>query len=223
MTVRADVGDSEAVEAMFDQVEQAFGVARVLVANAGVDLVASITATSLEEWRNVFRTDVDGVFYCTRRAVQSLVERNLSGHLIAISSINAIRGWRERAAYSAAKGAVEALYRAAAWDLGPYGITVNVVRPGSIETDMWGERLTDGTRVAHETRTPLGRIGSPVDIAAAVAFLAGPDAEYITGEVLTVDGGRSATDFVPIASPPAARRQPTNDATALDQRRRRIR
>jgi NAD(P)-dependent dehydrogenase (short-subunit alcohol dehydrogenase family) len=127
-----------------------------------------------------------------------MVARQIRGKIINFTSVHAHLGGRQRCAYAATKGAIEAFTRAAAWDIGKHGITVNVVAPGAIDTETW-----DGTRTPHETqqivaqRVPLGRIGLPQDVAGAVGFLATSAADFITGQTLLVDGGRGSCDYLP--------------------------
>ena len=193
--VATDVGDEPQVEAAFATVDRRFGRLDVLVNCAGIDVAAPLIETSAEEWERVQRTNATGVFLCTRAAARRMIDRG--GCIVSVSSINAHLGWRNRAAYSASKGAIEAFSRAAAAELGPFGIRVNVVAPGSIETPLWGGTLTAAARTAHGGRTALGRIGTADEVAGAVAYLTSDEARYVTGIVLPVCGGRSTIDYLP--------------------------
>ena len=193
--VATDVGDEAQVEAAFATIDGRFGRLDVLVNCAGVDIATPIVDTPADEWERVQRVNATGVFLCTRAAARRMVARG-TGCIVSVSSINAHLGWRSRSAYSASKGAIEAFSRAAA-ELGPFGIRVNVVAPGSIETPLWGGTLTAAARSAHAARTVLGRIGSADEVAGAVAYLTSDEARYVTGIVLPVCGGRSTIDYVP--------------------------
>ena len=145
-------------------------------------------------------TNLLGCVYCTRAVVKVMIEGRVGGRIVNISSINALLGWRNRSAYSASKAGVNAFTRCAALELGAFGINVNAVAPGSIDTPIWGETLTPAVREAHAKRTATGRIGVPEDVEGVVAFLLSDAAQYITGQVIAVDGGRSVTDYVPNVS-----------------------
>jgi NAD(P)-dependent dehydrogenase (short-subunit alcohol dehydrogenase family) len=194
--LEADVGDEASIEHAFATLDERFGGVDALVNCAGIDVSASILETSLDDWNRVNRVNAAGTFLTTRAAAARMIPRR-SGAIVSISSINAHLGWRHRSAYSASKGAVEAFCRAAAAELGQFGIRVNVVAPGSIDTPMWGESLTAEARAIHGERAALGFVGEPDDIAGAVAFLTSDEARYITGVVIPVCGGRSTIDYLP--------------------------
>ena len=194
--VATDVGDEHQVETAFATVDRRFDRLDVLVNCAGIDVAAPLIETPAEEWERVQRTNATGVFLCTRAAARRMIDRG-SGCIVSVSSINAHLGWRNRTAYSASKGAIEAFSRAAAAELGPFGIRVNVVAPGSIETPLWGGAITAAARAAHGGRTALGRIGTADEVAGAVAYLTSDEARYVTGIVLPVCGGRSTIDYLP--------------------------
>ena len=194
--IRVDVGDEQQVEDALDCTVEAWGRLDVLVACAGIDARAPLVDTDVATWDRVQRVNARGAFLSIRAAARHMLPAG-KGTIIAISSINAHLGWRDCTAYAASKGAIEALARAAAAELGPHGIRVNVVAPGSIETPMWGGPVTTEDRRIHSERAPLGRIGVPADIADVVVFLASEGARYVTGVVIPVDGGRSTTDFLP--------------------------
>jgi len=190
----ADVSDSAQVDAMFDLAVATFGTVDVLVNNAGL---VSPTRHFLEAdevwWRRLIDVNLTGHFLCAHRAARIMAPKG-NGVIINMSSGGATRAHRAFTAYDASKGGIEALTRAMALDLGPYGIRVNALMPGSIDTDGMDE---DARRLRGEN-IPLGRVGAPDDMAGPALFLASPDAGYITGHVLKVDGGmlaqqRSAT------------------------------
>lgn len=199
VAVQADVSDREAVTGMVQEAIQRFGGVDILVNNAGVDVVATVLDTTDADWDRIFAVNAKGCFLCTQVAARAMVEGRRGGRVINISSVNARLGWRARAAYSASKGAMEAFTRCCARDLGPYGITANVVAPGAIRTDIWGDTLTPATEKAQSDRVAVGAIGEPEDVAGIVAFLASPAARFITGEVILVDGGRGTIDYLPPA------------------------
>lgn len=187
LTVRADVSDPVQVGRMFDNVLDAFGQLDILICNAGVARQALLCDMSDADWRAVTGTDLDGVFYCCRAAYCHMVSRK-RGKILTVSSVWGVQGASCEAAYSAAKAGVIGLTKALARELGPSGITVNCVAPGVIDTEMNGNLTTEDLKSLAEA-TPLGRIGQPEDVARALLFLASPAADFITGQVLGVDGG----------------------------------
>lgn len=187
MTVRADVGDVAEVEAMFCAVENRFGPIDVLVNNAGIAQPGLLQDVTDEEWRRMFAVNVDGAFYCCRRALPAMI-RSGRGSIVNLSSVWGMTGASCEAAYSASKAAVIGLTKALAKEVGPSGIRVNCVAPGVVDTDM-NAALDDQTRSDLQGETPLGRLGTPDDIAEAILFLASGRARFITGQVLSPNGG----------------------------------
>lgn len=182
-----DVADSAAVAQMYEEILDRMGAPLILVNNAGVDSFGLLTDTTDAEWRRVMGADLDGVFYCCRALIPGMVHEKY-GRIINISSMWGVSGASCEVAYSAAKAGVIGLTKALAKELGPSGITVNAVAPGVIRTDM-NARHSAETMAALCEETPVGRLGEPADIAAAVTFLASEAAGFITGQVLGADGG----------------------------------
>lgn len=185
--VQADVSDSASVNEMMAEVYDRFGTLDVLVNNAGVSLIKLVTDTSDEEWRRVVDTDLGGVFLCCRAALPAMI-REHKGCIINIASMWGEVGASCEAVYSAAKAGVIGFTKALAKELGPSGIRVNAVSPGVIMTDMMAGFGEDDLKALRE-EIPLGRLGQPSDVASAVLFLASDEAGYITGQVLSVNGG----------------------------------
>jgi NAD(P)-dependent dehydrogenase (short-subunit alcohol dehydrogenase family) len=183
--VVADVSQKQAVDRLFDAALEQFGDVHVLVNNAGlVNESRHFLEGDEAWWERVLDTNLKSVFLCAHRAAWLMARRN-GGSIISMSSGGATRAHRGNVAYDASKGGIEAFTRAAALDLAPYAIRVNAVAPGSIRT---GPMSDDEGRIRGQT-IPLGRIGQPEEISAAVAFLASDDARYITGQTIVVDGG----------------------------------
>lgn len=180
---RADISDFEQTEAMF----RAVGDLDLLVNNAGIAQQKLFTDLTEEDWQRMLGVDVTGVFHCCRFALPAMIRRK-SGRIINISSMWGQVGASCEVHYSAAKAAVIGLTKALAKEVGPSGITVNCIAPGVIATPM-NHALGPETMRELAEETPLCRIGTPEDIAAAVSFLASPDAGFITGQVLGVNGG----------------------------------
>jgi 3-oxoacyl-[acyl-carrier protein] reductase len=184
---QADVTDPDAAEELVKTSLDAFGKVDILVNNAGITRDDLIMRMTPEKWRDVLETNLFGAFY-TLKAVTRPMLRAKSGRIINISSVSGQAGQEGQANYSSAKAGLIGLTKASARELASRGITVNAVAPGFVLTELTQdlpERLLD---LAKE-RTPLGRFGTPEDVANAVAFLASDEAAYITGQVLAVDGG----------------------------------
>jgi len=201
----ADVSDSTQVAAMFDAVVDAWQTVDVLVNNAGmVSPMLHFFEADEAWWRRIIDVNLTGHFLCSHRAARIMAASG-KGVIINMSSGGATRAHRSFTAYDASKGGIEALTRAMALDLGPYGIRVCALMPGSIDTEGMDE---DARRLRGEN-IPLGRPGDPDDMAGPALFLASDDARYVSGDVLKVDGGmlsqqRSATvDIVPPSTFPS--------------------
>ena len=187
LDVRCDITDAAAVEAAFSQIEAAHGPVEVLVANAGVTKDTLILRMSEEDWSSVIDTNLTGSFRLAKRAAKGML-RLRRGRIIFISSVVGLLGSAGQANYAASKAGLVGVARSLARELGSRSITTNVVAPGFVETDMT-DVLTDEQKAAIKTQVPLGRYASPGEIAAAVTWLAGDGAAYVTGAVIPVDGG----------------------------------
>lgn len=187
ITVRADVADLDAVGRMVDNVLEKFCQLDILVCNAGVANQSLLTDVSEEMWRRIFAVNIDGVFHCCRAVLPHFVHRK-AGRIVTISSMWGITGGACEVAYSASKAAVIGFTRALAKEAGPSGITVNCVAPGVIDTAM-NEALSEADLSALREETPLGVIGTPEDVAESVFYLASDAARFITGQVLSPNGG----------------------------------
>ncbi len=184
---QADVGATEAVTAMFGEIEERLGRVAILVNNAGITRDDLLMRMSPDAWDDVIQTNLRSAYLCTRAATRGML-RLKWGRIISVSSVSGISGNPGQANYAASKAAIIGFSKSVARELGSRGITVNVVAPGFIETDMT-EQL--GNEVAEQViaRVALGRLGKPEEIAAAVGYLASDDAAYVTGQTLVVDGG----------------------------------
>ena len=191
---QVDVSDEESVEAMFALGDRLWdGRLDVLANIAGVGSTTNVLGTSLESWRAVFSVNATGTFLCSKAAVRRMVS-NGGGAIINMASVAALVGVPNRAAYCAAKGAVVALTRALAIDHVRDGIRVNAVCPGTVDSP-WVTRLTGDAGESREelmARQPMGRLGTPDEVAAAVVYLASDAAAFVTGAQLVIDGGLTA-------------------------------
>ena len=191
-----DVSRPEDVKAGVDAAEAAFGTVTVLVNNAGITLSGDILSLELDAFRKVLDVNLVGTFLMSQEVARRMVAAKAKGSIVNLSSINSIMAIPAITAYCASKGGVAQVTRASALALAPHGIRVNAVAPGSIMTDMMRGVASDEAAMKRVlSRTPLGRVGEPSEIADAVAFLAGDKASYITGETIFIDGGRAALNY----------------------------
>lgn len=185
--IQADVSDEKSVSNMMEKTLKFTNKIDVLVNNAGINLSKLFCDTTFSEWNHIFATNVTGIFNCCKAVVPSMI-RNKSGKIINISSICGQHGISMEVAYSASKAAVIGFTKALAKELGPSGINVNCVAPGLIDTEM-NAYLTEEDMMELKNATPLGRIGTPREIAETVFFLASEKSDFITGQIISPNGG----------------------------------
>ncbi|MEA2902270.1 MAG: 3-oxoacyl-[acyl-carrier protein] reductase [Actinomycetota bacterium] len=187
LPIQVDVSRPESVDAAFAQVEEAWGKVEVLVSNAGINRDGLLMRMGDDQWSEVLRTNLDGAFHVVRRATPGMVRARF-GRIVLVGSVVALSGSPGQANYGAAKAGLIGLTRAVARELGSRGITVNLVAPGPIVTAMT-DALTDERKAQMTGQVPLGRFGTPEEVAAVVAFLCSDAAGYVSGAVVPVDGG----------------------------------
>jgi 3-oxoacyl-[acyl-carrier protein] reductase len=184
-----DVADSAAVDAVFAEVEADLGDVGVLIANAGITADQLTVRMTDDAWQRVVDVNLSGAFFCARRALRRMV-RTHAGRIVFVSSVGAFVGLAGQANYAASKAGLVGLARALAREVASRGVTVNVVAPGLVDTDMLGA-LGEERAAQLGAMVPLGRLATPTEVAGLVGFVASADAAYMTGAVLPFDGGLS--------------------------------
>lgn len=187
IAIGADVADPESVEAMFASAAEKMGPVEILVNNAGITRDNLLLRMTVDEFDSVMAVNLRSAFLCTKAALKGMLKAKY-GRVISIASVSGIYGNPGQANYAASKAALVGFSKSVAKEVGSRGITVNCIAPGFIESLMT-EALPDEAKAAAVANISLGRFGKQQEVAAAVVFLAGDDAGYITGQVLAVDGG----------------------------------
>ncbi len=198
LAVGADIADAAQVDGAFDQISREFGRVDVLYNNAGVNSSGSVIDATEEDWDLCFAVNAKGTFLCSRVAARSMVAAG-GGSIVNQGSVAAVVGIANFASYCASKGAVVALTRSMSVDLAPRGVRVNVICPGTVYTPLMepmlrargGGDLAAGLALT-TAKYPIGRLGTPDEIAAVALFLASDDSSFLTGSVITADGGMTS-------------------------------
>ena len=183
-----DVAESTSVDALFERAKEAMGRVDILVNNAGITRDGLLLRMGEDDWDAVLDANLKGTFLCTRAAAKVMLKQRGPGRIINITSVMGLIGNPGQANYSASKAGIIGFTRTVARELGSRQITVNAVAPGFIETQMT-DAMKEEARAEVLKKVPLGRLGTPEDVGRLVAFLASDAASYITGQVITVDGG----------------------------------
>ena len=191
LTIEADVSNEEQVVAMFKRAaDELGGPVDLLVNNAGIEKPFKLIDMPLDEWEKVIAVNLTGAFLCTREAARGMCGAEIPGVIVNVSSVHEVIPWREFSHYCASKGGMKLFTQTVARELAPHGIRAVNVAPGAILTPINQDLIDDPKkRETVESEIPLGRTGQPEEIAAAIAWVAGPEAEYIVGSTLFVDGG----------------------------------
>jgi meso-butanediol dehydrogenase/(S,S)-butanediol dehydrogenase/diacetyl reductase len=194
-----DVTDAGSVDAAVAAHVRHFGGLDVMVANAGIAVAAPLVETTAQQWQDIMDVNVKGVFHCYQSAARHMIAQGRGGRLIGAASVAAHRGGKWQSVYSASKFAVRGMSQSVAQELAEHQITVNVYSPGVVHTPMWEgidaeitrrRGASPGSEMAGMVAgIPLARLETPDDVAGVVSFLASPDAGYITGQSIVVDGG----------------------------------
>ncbi|RMG98694.1 MAG: 3-oxoacyl-ACP reductase FabG [Deltaproteobacteria bacterium] len=187
--VAIDVSDAGSVEAGIARCVSELGGLHILVNNAGISIDALLLRASEEDFRRILEVNLEGAFRCCKAAARHLLRAKADGRIVNVSSVVGEQGNVGQAMYAASKAGLIGLTKALAREFAGRGVTVNAVAPGFIETDMTADAIRGDRRDALLEQIPLGRIGTPADVAEAVAYLAAPAAAYVTGHVLRVNGG----------------------------------
>jgi NAD(P)-dependent dehydrogenase (short-subunit alcohol dehydrogenase family) len=188
-----DLSDLSSIPQLINNIIAKHGRLDILVNNAGINMKKEFTEVTDEEFQKILLTNVTAVFILSREVVKCMLEKQIKGSIVNISSMASQYGIPKVIAYTASKSAIEGMTRAMAVDLSPKGIRVNCIAPGFIATDMSAKALNNDPERKNKvlSRTPMGQLGEPADIGDAAVFLASDAAKYITGVILPVDGGNS--------------------------------
>jgi 3-oxoacyl-[acyl-carrier protein] reductase len=211
--LHVDVTESASVQRVMQETIARYGRIDVLINNAGIGLNKPFLTTTLEEWEIQLRVNLTGQFLCGQAAARIMAKQG-AGRIVNVASISGQRGGQGRAAYGAAKAGVILLTKVMAVELSPLGIRVNAVAPGPVDTDQSRETHTPSTRQAYYDRIPARRYGEREEIAAAVLFLASPEASFVSGHVLNVDGGFNAAGLLFDDGDQTAARRPAESSPA---------
>ena len=184
---QADVGDPEQVKKLFADIKASMGAVNVLVNNAGITRDGLLMRMKPEDWNAVLTTNLNAAFYCTQAAIRDMAKARW-GRIISIASVVGLTGNAGQANYAASKAGIIGFTKSVAREYAARGITANAIAPGFIDTEMTGV-LSEEVREGILKTIPIGKMGSPEDVAKTVAFFAGEAGSYITGQVLAVDGG----------------------------------
>jgi L-rhamnose 1-dehydrogenase len=189
--IRADVSNVGEIREMFRIIQSDFGGLDVLVNNAGVSTFEPLFDITEEVWDHMHSVNLRGAFFCSQQAARMMIDGARGGRIISISSISAHLGGATEIAYCPTKSGIKSLMQSLCLVLGAHGITCNSVSPGTIDTPLvsWQMDMAPGLLDRYIARIPVGRLGRPGEVAAALAFLASPDASYINGAEILVDGG----------------------------------
>lgn len=189
LSFQTDVGDIVGAREMVKQVKEAFGKVDFLINNAGVLRDKAFYKQSEEDWKAVLDTNLTGVFSFSRAVITDMMKRT-SGRILCMTSVSGLRGVVGQANYSAAKAGIIGFVHSLAKEVGPFGVTVNAIAPGFIETDMI-DAMPEAGKKSMTTMIPLRRLGKPEEVAKLACFLLSEEACYITGQVIAIDGGVS--------------------------------
>ncbi|HEY6295962.1 MAG TPA: SDR family NAD(P)-dependent oxidoreductase [Streptosporangiaceae bacterium] len=188
IAIACDVRDRSRVREAIASVAERFGALTVLVNNAGIIRLAPFIETTDEMWSHVLGVNLTGMFIVAQEAARPMIGQR-HGRIVNMASVSARIAHSGQTAYAVSKAGIEAMTRAMAFELAPFGITVNAVAPGTIATSFSGASLSGQAAAERTRRIPAGRFGDPEEVAAVIAFLASADAAYVTGTVVPIDGG----------------------------------
>lgn len=186
---QADIKDFDAVKSWVDATKELFGTIDIVINNAGIIRDKALALMELADWHDVINTNLNGTFNLTKAAIVTLLKQK-SGRIINVSSVTGIKGLARQTNYAASKAGIIGFTKALAQEVAPYGIRVNAIAPGFIETDMLGD-LNEEYKNTIVKKIPLARFGKSEEVAKAVKFLASEAADYITGQTIIIDGGMS--------------------------------
>lgn len=185
--IQADISQSDQVKSMVSQIRKTYNRIDILVNNAGITKDNLLAMMSVKQWQDVIDTNLNGIFYCTKHVLKAMVGKK-SGIIINMTSLSGVAGQEGQTNYSASKGGIISLTKSLAREVAKYGIRVNAIAPGLIETEML-EKIPIEILEHHKKMIPLKRLGRPEEIAKVALFLASDMSSYMTGQILNINGG----------------------------------
>jgi 3-oxoacyl-[acyl-carrier protein] reductase len=191
--IRADIGNTQEIEGFIEKAWSIFGRIDILLNNAGIAYFKSFLELSFEQWRRVMSVNLDGVMLCCQFVARKMIEANIKGKIINVSSINGFQVEKDHVDYNVSKAGLDMLTKSMATELGPYGINVNSISPDIVRTEILPEGFLENEGVAFIKKTPLGRKAEIDDCVGPAIFLASDESSYIQGHILVLDGGMSIT------------------------------
>ncbi len=193
--LQVDMGDSEEIEHFIEKAWNVFNRIDILVNNAGIAHFESFLNLRFEQWRRVMSVNLDGVMLCSQHVARKMVENNIQGKIINISSVNGFQVEKDHIDYNVSKAGLDMLTKSMATELGPYGINVNSISPDIVQTDILPEDFWEKEGRAFINKTPLGRKAEVEDCVGPAIFLASNESNYMQGQILVLDGGMSITQL----------------------------
>jgi 2-deoxy-D-gluconate 3-dehydrogenase len=190
MALKVDVSSLVDISTMVERTLEAFGTVDILVNNAGIALPAPFLETTEEQWQRIIDVNLKSAFFCSQAVARKMVEKG-SGKIVNLASTSSFVAGREEVPYAISKAGVRMLTAAASAELAPYHVNVNAIAPGLIKTPLTAKHFPspEALEARVQAKTPMGRAGKPEDLVGAVIFLCSPEADYVTGHTLVVDGG----------------------------------
>jgi NAD(P)-dependent dehydrogenase (short-subunit alcohol dehydrogenase family) len=195
VALQVDIGKPESIEGFISEAWNVFGRIDILVNNAAIAHEMEFLKTSFKMWRETMSINLDGVMLCSQHVVKRMIDNNITGNIICVTSINGFQVEKDFSAYCVSKGGLDMLIKSMATELGPYGIRVNGIAPSVVKTEIVPEEFYENQGALFIKKTPLGRLGDVEDCVGPAILLASDESSYINGHIIIIDGGMSITQL----------------------------